>query len=116
MSKAAENSEQKNISWFTGQPRKSALQDPTPSALGLEVQVRIKFYSYYKDLAGCSVTGQVVHAGSNLGKLLSELKVRFPRLAAENSALLAVGLDYQPRTYVLQQGDEVSIFPPVQGG
>jgi len=27
-----------------------------------------------------------------------------------------VGVDYQPRDYVLQNGDEVSLFPPVQGG
>ena len=30
--------------------------------------------------------------------------------------LVAVGVDYQGRDYVLQEGDEVSIFPPVQGG
>jgi molybdopterin converting factor small subunit len=34
----------------------------------------------------------------------------------EKSMLIAVGLDYQPRNYVLQPGDEVSLFPPVQGG
>ena len=41
----------------------------------------------------------------------------FPKLAAmKKSTLLAVGVDYQPRDYVLQDGDEVSLFPPVQGG
>jgi molybdopterin converting factor small subunit len=30
--------------------------------------------------------------------------------------LLAVGVDYQDRKYILQDGDEVSLFPPVQGG
>jgi molybdopterin converting factor small subunit len=30
--------------------------------------------------------------------------------------LLAVGVEYQPRSYVLKDGDEVSLFPPVQGG
>ena len=30
--------------------------------------------------------------------------------------LTAVGLDYQDRGYVLQEGDKVSLFPPVQGG
>ena len=32
------------------------------------------------------------------------------------SALMAVGVDYQHRGYVLKAGDEVSLFPPVQGG
>ena len=34
----------------------------------------------------------------------------------KRSTLIAVGVDYQPRDYVLQDGDEVSLFPPVQGG
>ena len=34
----------------------------------------------------------------------------------QNSTLLAVGVEYQTRDYVLQPGDEVSLFPPVQGG
>jgi len=29
---------------------------------------------------------------------------------------MAVGVDYQERSYLLNQGDEVSFFPPVQGG
>jgi molybdopterin converting factor small subunit len=29
---------------------------------------------------------------------------------------MAVGVEYQQRAYVLQEGDEVSLFPPVQGG
>jgi molybdopterin converting factor small subunit len=34
----------------------------------------------------------------------------------QRSLLMAVGIDYQPRDYVLKEGDEVSLFPPVQGG
>jgi molybdopterin converting factor small subunit len=30
--------------------------------------------------------------------------------------LVAVGVDYQAGDYVLAPGDEVSLFPPVQGG
>ena len=32
------------------------------------------------------------------------------------STLIAVGLYYQGPDHVLQEGDEVSLFPPVQGG
>jgi molybdopterin converting factor small subunit len=34
----------------------------------------------------------------------------------QRSLLMAVGVDYQPRDYVLKEGDVVSLFPPVQGG
>ena len=43
--------------------------------------------------------------------------LRFPKLGAmQKATLMAVGVDYQPRTYALHEGDEVSLFPPVQGG
>ena len=55
--------------------------------------------------------------GSTLGDLFERLVVRFPKLAAmQKATLMAVGVDYQDRTYVLREGDEVSLFPPVQGG
>ena len=34
----------------------------------------------------------------------------------QKATLMAVGVDYQDRSYVLKEGDEVSLFPPVQGG
>lgn len=55
--------------------------------------------------------------GSTLGDLLDRLHARFPMVAAmQKSTLVAVGVEYQPRDYVLKDGDEVSLFPPVQGG
>ncbi|MBT6449681.1 MAG: MoaD/ThiS family protein, partial [Verrucomicrobiales bacterium] len=42
---------------------------------------------------------------------------KFPKLAKmKNSTLKAVGVDYQTDDFVLSDGDEVSLFPPVQGG
>lgn len=81
------------------------------------VQVRIHFYSYFKDLAGLAEVTESLAPGSRLEDLLQKLYLRFPKLAAmKKSALVAVGLDYQGGDYVLAEGDEVSLFPPVQGG
>jgi molybdopterin converting factor small subunit len=81
------------------------------------MQVNVQFYSYFKDLAGCGQATQEILPGESIASLLAKLFVRFPKLAAmQNSMLIAVGVDYQPKTYVLQEGDEVSLFPPVQGG
>jgi molybdopterin synthase catalytic subunit len=81
------------------------------------MSVTICFYSCLKDLTGCAQTRETVPAGSTLGDLLKALAARFPELGAmEKSTLMAVGLDYQDRSYVLQEGDEVSLLPPVQGG
>jgi molybdopterin converting factor small subunit len=79
--------------------------------------VSVHFYSYFKDLAGCERTSETVDEGGTLADLLKMIFRRFPKLGVmEKSMLVAVGVDYQPRNYVLKDGDEVSLFPPVQGG
>lgn len=81
------------------------------------MSVTVHFYSYFKDLCGCPRAVEDVVPGSTIGELQQKLFTRFPKLAAmQNSALVAVGVDYQPKTYILREGDEVSLFPPVQGG
>ena len=79
--------------------------------------VTIHFYSYFKELTGCAETTLDLPQGGSLGDLLKAIASRFPKLAPmHNSILAAVGVDYQDRDYALKPGDEVSLFPPVQGG
>lgn len=81
------------------------------------MRTKVQFFSYFQDLTGCAETIETLAAETTLGALHDELMAKFPKLAAmKKSTLLAVGVDYQPRDYVLQDGDEVSLFPPVQGG
>ena len=81
------------------------------------MQITVHFYSYFKDLTGCARTTETIAAGGTIAELLQRLSVRFPRLGAmQKSMLIAVGLDYQGRNYLLREGDEISLFPPVQGG
>ncbi len=79
--------------------------------------VQVHFHSYFKDLTGTATAAEALPAGATLGDLHERLMARFPKLAAmRKSTLLAVGVEYQPGTYPLQESDEVSLFPPVQGG
>lgn len=81
------------------------------------MQVTVHFYSYFRDLTRCSELSQALPQSSTIADLLGKLFARFPELARmKNSTLVAVGVEYQPRDYVLKEGDEVSLFPPVQGG
>lgn len=81
------------------------------------MRVRVSFYSWFKDLTGCAQTSETLPEGATLDVLHQQLLARFPRLVpVRNSTLLAVGVEYQPRDYVLREGDEVALFPPVQGG
>jgi sulfur-carrier protein len=79
--------------------------------------VRVHFYSYFKDLAGCSEIEANLPDGSTVKELLGAVYQRCPALAPMNkSTLVAVGVEYQPHDYVLRAGDQISLFPPVQGG
>jgi molybdopterin converting factor small subunit len=81
------------------------------------VDIPIHFYSYFKDLTGCTQSTETLPAGSTIADLLRQLSARFPKLEEmKKCTLVAVGVDYQDRHYVLRPGDEVSLFPPVQGG
>jgi molybdopterin converting factor small subunit len=81
------------------------------------MRVTVCFYSYFKDLTGCARTTQELANGSTLDDLFKALVVRFPKLGAmQRATLMAVGVNYQNRSYVLSEGEEVSLFPPVQGG
>jgi molybdopterin converting factor small subunit len=81
------------------------------------MQISVHFYSYFKDLTGCQDASLQIADSSTIQDLLEKLFVQFPKLAQmQKSMLVAVGVDYQPKTYVLKVGDEVSLFPPVQGG
>jgi molybdopterin converting factor small subunit len=58
-----------------------------------------------------------VPPNSSVDQLLESLYGQYPALRAfRNSTLIAVGVDYQTGAYNLSEGDEVSLFPPVQGG
>lgn len=81
------------------------------------MKVTVQFFSYFRDLTGCSRVEEQLEQGTSLGDLLQRLHARFPRLKEmQRSTLVAVGLEYQPPDFQLHDGDEVSLFPPVQGG
>ena len=81
------------------------------------MQLTVSFYAYFKELTGRAEVTEVLPQGSTVQDLLERLVARFPKLAEmQKSTLVAVGVDYQSRDYVLKEGDEVSLFHPVQGG
>ena len=81
------------------------------------MQVSVHFYLYFKELTGCAQTAVTMPDKSTLHDLVREMSALFPKWAPmKNSALIAVGVEYQGRDHVLKPGDEVSFFPPVQGG
>jgi len=81
------------------------------------LKITVKFWSYFRDHAGCQETEIEIENGATLAKLHEAVCEQFPKLLeAKNSTLKAVGLEYEDDEFILSDGDEVSFFPPVQGG
>ena len=79
--------------------------------------VTVKFWSYFRDITGCEETLADLPDEATLADLHTKVLEQFPKLSGtEKCTLKAVGLDYQNDEFVLSDGDEVSLFPPVQGG
>ena len=81
------------------------------------MKITVQFFSYFKDLAGCAQHELQVPPNSTIGDVMTTLYTAFPKMEPmRKSTLIAVGVEYQDRSYVLREGDVVSLFPPVQGG
>lgn len=81
------------------------------------MKIEVQFFSWFKDAAGCERTSEVLPSNATVAQLMERIHSRYPKLAeAKRSALIAVGLEYATQDQVLNPGDQVSLFPPVQGG
>jgi molybdopterin converting factor small subunit len=81
------------------------------------MKIQVQFFSYFKDAAGCDRFSEIFPEGTTVKDVLDVAYNRFPKLAAaRRSTLVAVGLEYVKPSQTLKDGDEVSLFPPVQGG
>jgi molybdopterin converting factor small subunit len=79
--------------------------------------IEVRYWSWFRDITRTEGEGIDVPDAATVGDVLDAVHRRHPRLAeARRSTLVAVGLDYQPLTHPLHPGDQVSLFPPVQGG
>ena len=81
------------------------------------MRVTVKFWSYFKDHTECAETSLELPPDATLGEAHAAVIAQFPVLGdMQNSTLKAVGVNYQPDEFLLNDDDEISLFPPVQGG
>jgi molybdopterin converting factor small subunit len=81
------------------------------------VEVRVRFFSHLRDLASTAEMILEVPDGTTASGLLGRIYAERSALKpADKTILIAAGVDFVDRDYVIRQGDEISIMPPVQGG
>jgi molybdopterin converting factor small subunit len=81
------------------------------------MKVHVQFFSRLRDLVGRSEMDLEVSARGTAADLLELLYSRTPALREwDKSILVASGVEFVGRDYVLKPDDQISIMPPVQGG
>ena len=81
------------------------------------MNVHVQFFSRLRDLAGVSEMELEVPKAATIAGLLEILYSRTPALRDwDKSILVAAGVEFVGRDYILQSDDQISIMPPVQGG
>ncbi len=81
------------------------------------MRVKIKFFSAHRDAVGN--TGMEIELGENtdISGMLDVLMGRYPELKKlADYTVLSLNHKYANGTEVLNDGDEVAVFPPVEGG
>jgi molybdopterin converting factor small subunit len=81
------------------------------------VKVHVQFFSRLRDLTETSAMEVEVPERTTAGDLLERLYSKTPALRDwDKSILVASGVEFVGREYVVKPDDEISIMPPVQGG
>ena len=79
--------------------------------------VRVQLFSHLRDVAGTSESDAHVPEGASVADLLAILYGQHPKLREwDSSILVGVGVEFVGRDYLLKEGEEIAIMPPVQGG
>ena len=81
------------------------------------MKVHIQFFSRLRDVAGVSEIEFEVSNRTRVAELLDIIYSRTPAMRDwDKSILVASGVEFVDREYVVKPGDQISIMPPVQGG
>lgn len=81
------------------------------------MKITIKLFARFKEVAGTGYLTEEVAAGTTLADLTDLLKKKFTQMPlAAKTTLLSVNQEFATPDTVLNEGDEVAIFPPVSGG
>lgn len=82
-----------------------------------ELKITIRLFASYKDRVGCSRLLINLPDRSTVGDLVANMMQSYPGLVNQGVDIVAaVNQEYQEHHFVLRDGDEVALIPPVSGG
>jgi molybdopterin converting factor subunit 1 len=82
-----------------------------------EIAVKVRLFATLRQQAGWKEREFAVPSGSTLGDTIKRVEALTPTLTLTGRTIYAaVNQSYAKMEHVLDDGDEVAIFPPVSGG
>lgn len=81
------------------------------------MKVKVKFFGSQRKVVGENEIDIELEEGTTLGELIRRLIERYPELKKlDKSTRMSVNHKSAQRSNLLEDGDEVALFPPVEGG
>ena len=78
--------------------------------------VTVVFFASYREITGVTSARIALAAGSTVAELVALICARYPGLPDADRIVAAVNNEYREPDFVLDDGDEVALIPPVSGG
>ena len=80
------------------------------------MKVEVLLFATYREKAGLGRLTLDLPSGATVGDLADSMQVKFPGLPDSERIVVAVNNEYQDHDFVLGEGDEAALIPPVSGG
>jgi molybdopterin converting factor small subunit len=81
------------------------------------MKIKVQLYAQLRDAAGISTLDVDLRERATIAQLIEQIYEIKPALRAhDKSILVGAGVNFVERDYVLSEGEEIAIMPPVQGG
>lgn len=80
------------------------------------MKLTITAFGIARDIIGERKYEMEVDDRSTVGVVLANLKTLFPAFTQLQSIILAVNEDYVNENFIINEGDDVVLVPPVSGG
>ena len=80
------------------------------------MEIEALLFASYREKAGVGRLRLDLNDGATVGDMAGAMRAKFPGLPEAERIVVAVNNEYQEHDFVLRDGDEVALIPPVSGG
>ena len=80
------------------------------------VNITVKFFASFRETVNKDSMVMSLPEGATVDAMLNHLKAQYPVLRKYEAMIVAVNKQYQHGDFLLKDGDEVAIMPPISGG